>query len=235
MTFLELVQRYCVESGLGSGPSTVIGQTDDYLKAVNDINTAYKEIQGQHEDWLFLLKSFAFSSSDIVATTPTGMPAEISFQDTTVSTMPTDISAFREGKFSCFLTATGSSDEQQLIFLPWDRFRLTFYQGANRNNTGRPAYVSIKPSLELRFHPYFDADYTVVGEYYQEPQKMVYDTDVPVFKQHHEAIMWKALMLYGAAMSEPDKYAFGRAQYVPMLRKLEITQLPRMTFGRPLV
>ena len=235
MTFLELVQRLCVEADLGAGPTTTIGQVSDYAKAVNWIQAAYLEIQGLHERWNFLLKSFAFSSADITATTPTGMPAEISFQDTVITTLPTDIGAFKEDSFRCFLTATGSSDEQDLIWMDWDDFNYSWYKASSRNLTGRPTYITEKPSLELRLYPYPDAAYTVIGEYYREPEAFSGDTDTPIFKQHHMAIVWKALMFYGANMSEPDKYAFGESQYNKLVRKLEITQRPKMKFGRPLV
>jgi len=212
-TFLELVQRLAQEAGIGSGPTTVIAQTGEYLRCVNWVKTAYEEIQGVHPDWLFLRKDLTFST-------------------TSLSIVITDLGAYKKDSFRCYLTATGVSDEQMLDYIPWDEFKEVYDIGSSRTQTGRPSIITARPNdNSLYIWPISDADYTVVGEYYSSPHAMTLDTSDPIFPQHHMAIVWKALTYYGAYSSEPDKFAHGNDQYGKLLAKMELSQLPDIIWG----
>ena len=70
MTHLELVQelvRLAAISDSG-GPTTTVGQTGDYLKAVKYVAAAHQEIQGMFFDWDFLWGNSTFDTSASLAT-----------------------------------------------------------------------------------------------------------------------------------------------------------------------
>ena len=87
----------------------------------------------------------------------------------------------------------------------------------------------------MELWPIPDAVYTVNGEYYMDMQTMTLDADIPILPDYHMAIVWKALMYYGAFEGAPEVYAHGQEQYEKLLSKLEINQLEKMTYGPPLV
>lgn len=214
MTFLELVKRLSVEAGIGPGPTTVLGQTGEYARVIGWIQSAHEEIQGVHAGWNFLW-------------TPIVLPAVPPIAS------PADLGEWSADGFRCYLTATGTDDEQFLVYVPWDQFRDAYLLGTGATVTGRPSIISIKPDDSLIVWPVPDDTYTVSGEYYSLPKIMTVDSSVPAFPQHHMAIVWKGLMLYARYSSEPDKYAID--QYKPLLRKLELSQLPKLMWGAPLV
>lgn len=215
MTFLELVKRLCVESGIGPGPVTVIGQTGAYAQAVGWVQSAYEEIQNIHPDWQFLR-------------------TEASFTTSVWPPVVTDFASWKEDSFRIYLTASGIATEQWLLFCPWEVFRDTYYYGTGRTQTGYPNIVTIKPDHSLLIWPLPDDTYTVVCDYYKQPHTFTANADVPIFPQHHLVIVWKSLMYYGASASEPDKYAFGQEQFRKLEAKLFNQQRPRIMWGPPL-
>jgi hypothetical protein len=215
MTFLELVVKYCKKAGIGPGPGSVIGQSGAYQDAIEDIQTAYEEIQGIHPDWQYLKREVSFSAS----------------------VMPPVVSNFQswvEDSFRIYNTALGVSDEQWLFFMPWEQYRDTFYFSTSRTLTGRPNTVTIKPDQGLLVYPIADDAYTIVCDIYRSPYTFSANSDTPCFPQYHMAIVWKALMYYGATASEPDKYAFGQEQFNKISAKLFNQQRPRLMWGPPL-
>ena len=220
MTRLELVKRLCREAGIGSSPLTTIGQSGENLRSVEWIDAAYEEIQNLHWNWDFLRTDFSVSASIAV-------PAPVS---------PTDLGTWKVDSFRCYLTATGTDDEQPMIYLPWDVFRDTCLLGTGRTQTGRPYMFSVKPDGDLSISPPIPDDtYTIVGEYFKEAQTLSADTSEPLFSQNQMAIVWKALIYYAAYSSEPDKAVMGESQYKKLIRKLELSQLPGYGWGPSLV
>ena len=70
MTHLELVQEVVRLAGISDsgGPTTTVGQTGDYLKAVKYVAAAHEEIQGMFFDWDFLWGATTFDTSASLAT-----------------------------------------------------------------------------------------------------------------------------------------------------------------------
>ena len=216
MTRIELVQRLSVEAGIGAGPASCLYQTGEYLRVVNWIDMALEEIQNAHPNWDFLLTDFSGTATPPI-------------------TSPSDLGTWKTDGFRYYLTADGIAAEQFLPYIPWEAFRDTYLMGASRAQTGVPAVVTVKPDSTLLVAPIPDAAYTIVGEYYSLPKTMTLDTSVPPFPQFHMAIVWKALAYYGSLYSEPDKEVFGRSQFKPLMKKLELSQLPKMSWGPSLV
>ena len=180
------------------------------------IDAAYESIQNVHYNWNFLRTDFSFSTTATTIVLP-------------------EFGEWKPDSFRCYLTATGTDDEQFLEFVPWETFRDAYYFGPSRTQTGRPMMISVKPDNDLLIWPTAEDDYTVIGEYYMKAQVMTADADTPIFPQFHMAIVWKALVYYGAYSSEPDKTTIGALEYHKLLRKLEVTQLPTVSYGASLV
>jgi hypothetical protein len=227
MNKLALTKRLSRDCGINQvGPASTTNQTGEYLRLVNWIDDAYKSIQIIHRTWQFLRKEFSFP---MVVGTPTYTPTVAGLTDFAgwVADSDGDSEDFR-----IYLTA---SDEQYMVYMPWDDFRQTYYMGSQRTQTGRPHVYTIKPDDTLMFFPIPDQIYTCLGEYYMTPDEMTLDTDVPIFPvRFHEIVLYRAMMFYGAYSQEPDKYSVGAAEYKKILRGLELSQLPQMEWGEPL-
>ena len=221
MNFLELCQRLRQKARIpGTGPSGVTGQSGEYLKIVEWIQEAYEDIQNRHVDWRFLLEDYSFST--VVGTkeyTPTAAGI-------------TDLNAWKRDDFKIYSVA---ADETQLSDEPWAIFRLEYDYASLRTQIGKPIAVTIKPSDTLRFYPIPDLVYTVNGQYYKQPATLAVNTDIPIFKvNYHMAIVWRALMLYGADVSAPEVYATADDEFKKLINKMENAEMPEILWGEPL-
>lgn len=224
MNFLELVQRLHSEAGIqGTAPATVIGQTGMNLRVVNWTLTAYEEIQGLHETWLFRQEDFSF-------------PTIMAIQNyTPVGVGLTDLSRWKiEPDGSGIRIYSAVSDEADLSYYPWEQFRATYKFGSSRTQSGRPSVFSIKPDTSMDLWPIPDAVYTVNGEYVKQVQTMTANDDEPVIPDYHMIIVWRGLMYYGAFEGASDAYSHGQVEYKKLLARLMLNQLPTMTWGDPL-
>lgn len=227
MNFLQLSQRLRQEAGLtGSGPTTVVGQTGISKQIVDWINTAYIDILSQHTYWHFMQDDFSF---DLVAS-----QRAYSITETGV----TDLKNWKVndyGSFRIYLTSAGITNEQYLYPILWDDYRQMYLYGATRTAEGFPSYFSVQPDKGLNFYLVPDSIYTVTGEYFKKPAELAADADEPLIPdEFHMLIVWRALMLYAGFDAANEKYALGKNEYTKMLMRLEIDQLPQMTFGAPL-
>ena len=228
MNFLSMVQRLHSEAARqGTTPATVVGATGFDARLVNWIKTAYEDVQSEHESWLF--RRAEFSKATVIATS-NYTPATWTITDLAgwkINPHPEELSGIR--------LYSAVADEQDLEYVPWDIFRLTYKFGSFRSQSGRPTIFSIKPNLSMELWPIPDAIYTVNGEYYMSMKTMALDADIPILPDYHMAIVWKALMYYGAFEGAPEVYTHGQEQYDKLLSKLEINQLDKITYGPPLI
>ncbi|MCP4607743.1 MAG: hypothetical protein GY845_03360 [Planctomycetes bacterium] len=227
MNFLQLAQRLHQEAGLsGSGPTTTVDQVGILKQVVDWINTAYIDVQSQHAIWHFMQDDFSFQT--------TASKREYSIADTGV----TDLETWKlddYGSFRVYLTSSGVANEQYMYQLLWDDYRQMYLYGATRTAEGLPNYVSVQPDEGLNLYLVPDDIYTIVGEYYKVPAELSGDTDVPIIpSQFHMIIVWRALMFYAGYDAANEKYAMGKTEYKKLLMRLEIDQLPQITFGGPL-
>jgi hypothetical protein len=223
-TFLELCQDLREQAGIsGSGPTAVTGQTGEMLRVVNWINKAYQKIQNMDTNWNFLRADFSFQT---IASTSTY---------TTTAVNLTDHGSWKVDSLRCYLTSAGATDEQWLVYYPWEEFRDIYQFGGLRTSSGRPISFSVKPDQSLIFYPVPDAVYTVVGEYFKKPQEMAANSDEPLIpSQYQDVIMWRALMYYATYESAPELYAEGQAEYRRLMAEMRVRELPPMSMGGPL-
>ena len=227
MNKLALTKRLSRDCGVNqAGPSTTLNQSGEYLRLVNWIDDAYKSIQILYSTWQFLREEFNFAT---VIGTASYTPAAVGLTDFAewVSDDDQDSEDFR-----LYLTAP---DEKYLVYMPWEMFRVAYMVGTQRTQTGRPSVYTIRPDDTVMFYPIPDQIYTCLGEYYKVPDVMTADTDEPIFPERfHEAILYRAMMSYGAYSQEPDKYSVGDREYRRIIRGLKKSQLPQMSWGEPL-
>jgi hypothetical protein len=225
MTFLQLCKRLRMEAGIpGTGPITAIDQSGEIGRIVDWVSSAYEDIQNLRATWKFLRTSFTFST----------MAAKQNYTLTDVSL--TDLAVWKTSRDDDLTIYSSVSDEQYLIYCPWDVFKGTYLFGTNRTTTGRPTIATIKPDNSMSLWPIPNTVFTVIGEYYKKAQTMAVDSDEPLIpSQFHIIIVWKALMYYGAYSGSPDLYTHGEREYKHVLRKLEKNQLPAITWGTSLV
>ena len=225
-TFLELSQRLRLEAGIsGTGPTTVVSQAGEYEKVVKWVATANEDIQNLHTNWKFLQTSFDF---DTIATTQNYTLAAVSL---------TDLATWKIDTPDSLTIYSSVADESYLTYMPWDDFRALYLFGSARSDTDRPTIVTIKPDNSLSFYPIPNAAFTVTGEYFKRAQVLdtTDDDEEPSFpSQYHMAVVWRALVHYGAFAAADEKYAHGQNEYKRLLRGLEGNQLPKITWGEPL-
>lgn len=222
MNFLELVQRLHAEAALeGTAPSTTADQSGMALKLVDWINTAYATVWNLYESWLFRRGEFDF---DTIATISNYTPAAAGI---------TDLSSWLLHGIQIY---SAVADEGDLIYMPWNGFRMNYRRGTARSETSRPSTFSIKPDRSMELHPIPNAVFNINGEYIMQAAVMSENAHTPIFDvQHRMIIVWGALMLYGASEGAPAEYTHGQNEYDRMIGSLEYESLPKPYWGPSLV
>jgi hypothetical protein len=221
MTRLELAQRFARESGISSsGPSSTTNQTGEYLWLVEQIDTAYNDILVMHNGrWRFLRTDYSQALSS----------------GTSEYSAPSDLGEWIVDDWRCYLTATGTSDEQEIFWYPYEDFKRSYLFGNQRTQSGRPNSFAIKPDDSVVFWQVPDDSYTALGEYFKIAEAMDEDADEPVFpSRFHMMIVWRALIYYGGSYVEPDKYTFAQNEYKRLKRQLENAELAAWKWVAPL-
>ena len=227
-TRLQLCQRYAKEAGISGAsnstlPTSTLAQTGEMLDVVNDIDSAYEKLQNMKPNWHFLRFDFSFPT---ISGTQNYTPTDAGYPEH---------KTWKADSFRCYLTATGTDDEQDLCFVPWEDFRDLYLLGSQRDASGRPIKFTIKPDKSVSFYPKPDAIYTVVGEYWKRAQAMGANATEPLMPdEFHLILVWMALMKYGLREAAQEKYALGLMEYNALIGPLKTTQLPPMETAGPM-
>lgn len=224
MTYLELVRRLAMES-LASGVSvqTTVNVAGEIGRLCNWINSALNDIETSHQDWQWMRKQTQFETTEGKAVYTLG--------DLNIS----DFSQWVPRNFRNYPTTVGDVGEIIMDHTDWESYRNTYLYGATRYTASRPAVIAVDPYKSLAIGPVPAAGYTVTGEYYRRPQVLSGDDDTPDMPvQFQEAIVWKALMLYGSYEAAPDAYQRGQENYGRLARRMATDQLPGMGEGAAL-
>jgi len=223
MTFLQLVQRLRSECGVsGTGPTTVVSQTGDMERLVNWTNAAWLDIQSAHRDWDWLRTSL----------TPFATVAGQQTYAPTTDLSLTDFGMWDRDSFRVYDTAAGIGSETPLTYMPYDLWRDSFLIGALRSTTSRPTIVTVAPNNSLGFGPITAAGYSIVGDYYKIPTEMSADANIPVLPtQYHLAIVYRAMMHYGAYYGATEVYQRGEIEFAKLMLRMTSDRLPDMLWG----
>lgn len=230
-TFLELAQRLAQESGTisGTNPAAVTSQTGRLLKIVDWTATAWTMIQNLHADWRWMQKTFSGATASGAGKYT---PASWSITDLRDWLRDNQETGYRP--HTIYLTATGVSDEGELLEISWQDWRTKYGRGTQTNN--RPSEYAISPAGEFCFGPIPDDIYTAQGEYRQAAVTLAANGDTPAMPAiFHEMIVWRGLMLLAEFDEDPPKLKWAETKYNSFLEALERNQLPVVSIGgRPI-
>lgn len=221
MNYLQLVQRLRQEAGVsGTGPTTVINQTGEMKRLVDWVNSAWLDIQRLHSSWNWMLAETTFST---VAGQGDYTPAQAGVS-----------SRFGRWSATSFRVArTPPNDETMLMPLSYGDFRSVYRTGPQPQ--ARPVVVCALPNLSLGIGYKPEQAYTIRGEYWKSVQNLTADADIPEMPEdYHDAIWYRALMLYARYESAAEIYEDAAQNYGRLISLLEIHQLPSFDGTEPL-
>jgi hypothetical protein len=210
MTFLEICVKVRQRAGYsGSGPNSVAGQTGVYEKIVDWVKSAYLDVQKEETNWGFLWAENQFTT-------------EVGKRDysPSVELGLTDFNQFNLDSF--FIQRDGSNTKQELTYENYEVFR----QFSILNTQSNPHFFTILPDKKIRFDNTPISPEVVTYEYWRKPFAFNVDDDEPAFSsQHHDILIYKALMYYAADEEAGNIYADAKANYEVMLQKLRDDEL----------
>lgn len=213
MTFLELCQELVSETGIaGNGPTSVTTQVGIFRKVVRWVQRAYTEVQFAEPTWSWLWREGQFHTvigkRDYDPATDLGL---------------TDFNQW--DKHSLFVLRPDESQRWPMQFMEFEVFRNFFIF---QDMTSQVMIHTFTPNKVLRFDHKPNLIETVQFEYWRTPFKFVNNSDVPAFpEQHHDIILYKALMLYAADEEAPAIYADAEKNYLQRLERLRDAELVR--------
>lgn len=221
MNFLQLVQRLARDTGVpGTGPATVVNQSGEDGRLVNWISSAWVDIQNEHSDWQWMRKSASFST---VAGQATYTPTQCGV---------TDFGAWDRNSFRNYDTAAGSKSEIFMSYQEYELWRDEYQFGNMRTVQTRPSQITITPDKSIGLGPVPAAGYTVIGDYYSIPTEMTLDADIPALPtQYHMAIVYRAMMFYGAYEAANEVYQHGQTEFERIMARIYSDRLPDIQFA----
>lgn len=207
MNRLDLVRRLIAESGAsGQALGTTMNQRGDALNFVNWVDDAWLEVQG--------LTNWPSLWEDATITVTAG-------NSTVAGSLP-------HGRY---IYDSGRLDGGWITYLPWDDFRRQYPNIV----AGSLTCWTIRPDRSVAVNALVEEDTTIQIERYRMPGRFTEDNSEPLlFEEHHMAIVWRALMMYGAFDEAGVVYKRGAAEYMVM-KRLMAADLPAMTAGEPLL
>jgi len=221
-TFLQLAQKVAEKSGtVTDGQPTAVTSLTGRLKKVVDMTAeAWRDIQRDRREWLWMRKEFSGNTSSGVAEYA---PASFAISDH--SRWVTGAKAIWVSE-----TALGFSDEGPITEIDWDQFVAKWKRGAHDNN--RPIEYSIAPNRRIHFGPTPDKDYTIRGEYVQSVQDMAANADVPAMPaEFHDLIVWRGMFLLTGHDEAVWQHSDVGREYMTMMGLLAQDQLPQLRIG----
>ena len=223
-TFLRLTQdlrREC--SVAGDGPLTVTGQTTEYFRLIEWIQSSHEEIQTKWFDWGFLWGEAGFSTILDQGSYNLSDSASMGGSGNVISDF---------AKMAKYNPGSGRTGEKlwidgstQLPYIPWSDYDLSAY-----SSSGKPTAFTIKPDGAIAMLPTPDGVYAITFEYYKTPTVLVNDADIsPIPERFHRAIVARAMIYYGNYENAPEIKADGMERYKEAMDQLEADQLPSST------
>jgi len=223
-----MTQRLWLESGASGtspGPSTIVGATGESARLATWINAAWQDIQTAHTDWGWMRTAASFITVQAQATYALG---------TAAGTVGVSVATFGEWARNTgrsYLTSVGTNSEVFLDYIPYESWRSSYQFGAIRNQYSRPLQFSIAPDKSICLGPVPISGYTVTLDYFTAPVDLTADADTPTLPaQFHMAIVYRALMMYGAFESAAEVYDRGELEFGKIMRRLADQRLPEVGF-----
>jgi hypothetical protein len=227
MDYLALCKRLRLECGIsGTGPSTVVSQTGEMERLTTWINAAWQDIQTAHKDWGWMRQSASFTTVAGQASYALGSGAG------TVGVSVATFGMWARDTARNYYTSTGTNSELFMDYIPYESWRNIYQFGANRAAYSRPIQFTIAPDKSIGLGPVPIVGYTITLDYFTAPVDLAADADIPALPtEFHMAIVYKAMMMYGAYESAPEVYQRGELEFAKLMARLDADRLPEVTFA----
>jgi hypothetical protein len=224
LTYLQLAQIVRQEVGAaGSGPTTTVSQSGEYKRIVDWVAQADAEIQQEHDEWRFMVGSFAVNT--VVGTA--------SYLPSTFVTPVTDLRQYKERTIKAYLLSAGVSDQNELRYLDFEDWDIMYNTGAQTNS--RPIHWTIGNALELLIGPHPADVYRITGLYQKTVTTLTGDAATPIYPaEFHMLPAYLAMMKYGRYTAASEVFNDAERLYKKMLIRMERSQMPRWNRRIPL-
>lgn len=231
MNYLQLVNYVKREAGItGAAPSTLQNQVEEINRVSQWVQAAWNDLQTMHDSWEWMRHGFTLST-----TAQTGSYAYSKCTDVDTTVAISNFANWKKDSFRKYLAVNGAAGEMILPYLNYNQFRDMYLFGNQRTNYAPPAVFTVDPQKNIVLGNSPDAVYVINGEYWRGPTTLSADTDTPDMPtQFHMAIVWKALAHYGMYEAASEAVARAKDEYPRWLARLELDQLPQITWGNPL-
>ena len=240
-TFLKICQDVARETKidrLGTLPLAVADQTGKLLDVVNWVIDAHNELQRRHGgQWRWLRRPFSLDTVD-----GTGKYA---FGDCTDTLASATITRFRRWRLNdprfppiIFLTASGQTSSTWKGWVTWEYWNQVYGISTGLTNKSFPFHVTVDPQDNIRLGPIPNDVYTLSGEYWRGNQVFditgdeLEEPEMP--EDFHDVVRWLAVEKYSYDESAEEVLAKAVRYSRPLIRNLEIDQLPKMRKRGPL-
>lgn len=223
-TFLQLVNMAREEcDAAGSGDLTTLsGVTGESLRFKNWVIRAWEEIQEKHVDWRWMQADYSFTTTaddGSYTSAQAGILLRFEYWDRHYCT--------------CYLTASGVSDQTELYWMDYADFRLLYLTGSQTSS--RPKHWTVGDANELLLGPEPDSTlYTIAGRYKKSYQTLSADADEPELPDCQRVIVYRAMQKYARFMAAPEIMAEAKMQERALMAQIRARYLPEIRLAGPL-
>ena len=215
-TYLDLCRSTRLMVGMqGTGPSSVVGAQGIEEVLVRFVRDAYIDIQNMREEWNWLLTDGSFSTN-------IGQD-EYDFLAIFLTATPT----FKKYKLDSFRITNASSKKNFLRYVDRDVLEARYL---NTTEQKLPTQYTVDPSNNsLIFKPIPDGVYAVDFRYWQSPEILSTDAQVPALPiSFHNLIAYKAVEKMAVYLGAPEVYGRYSSEAAKMLGQLMRVEIPKM-------
>lgn len=234
MTFLELCKMAHRYLGIGdqlpgTAPTTVVGQTGTLSEIVQWVQDGYSKVQREQPFWDFLNQTSTWQLSTA---------AEITSAATIVASVPlySRMIPMKDVNGNRYVLANNvflTTSSWPVYYEDYSVFR--GFRDRAPIPTGRPTSYTIQPDGGFHLYPAPDTTYRFNFNYRRTLGTMSVDADVPIIpSDFHEAIVWRAVMLWATQRENPNKFQVAKSEYEALADQLRRDQLPEWTFNETL-
>lgn len=223
MDYLALCLRTAQECGVpNSTLTTVSGQTGQLKRVVDWVNTAWNDIQTAHQDWGWMRTSTSWVTVD----------AQYQYTTAQCGITAGTFGMWDRITFRNYVTASGNQSEIVMGYIDYDAWRDNYLISGTRAVRTRPMDFAIGPDKSIFLGPVPSAGYTMTADYFTAPLDMTADADTPALPtQFQMAIVYKAMMHYGAYYAASEVYQRGELEFTKLMRRMDADRLPEIGFA----
>jgi len=226
MDFVQLVGRLRRKCRVvGANPTTLANQPEEINRLADWINEAWMDIQLSRPNWNWMRSSFSFVTVN----------GQASYTPVQAGIAANTFANWKRDTIRNYVTSAGLGSELEMTYRDYESWRDMYLFGANRTTFTRPNEFSITPDKQLALGPIGASGYTIEGDYYTVATELVADADTPALpSQFHMAIVYKAMMHYGASEAAQEVYQEGEAEFKRMMTRIANDRTQEIMIGSAL-